>query len=220
MPKFLKLTEVFFKAFSENELKPSELSQFEKFVSRRKKSEPIPYILGYKEFYGRKFLVNKNVLIPRPETENLVSQVLNFARNKKLVVVDIGTGSGCIGITLALENPKLDVTISDIDDKALEVARKNAKLFGVDKKIKIIRSNLLEKIKPGVDIVVANLPYIPQENWEKLPKEIKEFEPRIALDSGESKTKLYDKLFSQKEGKLNKNGKIFFEIDGDVFENN
>ncbi len=217
LAEILKVDRSFLKAFSEKSLSSNTVKKFNNLLSRRGKGEPLPYLLGYKEFYGRKFLINENVLIPRPETENLVTDVLKFANNRNLSVVDVGTGSGVIGITLTLENPKLKVTLSDADGKALEVTRKNAKLFGVEGSVKIIQSDLLEKVAQGIDVIVANLPYIPTEKWQKLPKEIKKFEPRVALDSGKTKTILYEKLFIQAKQKLNKSGKIFFEVDGDIF---
>lgn len=216
----LKVDRSHLNAFSETEISNKHLISLNKKIARRKDGEPLAYILGYKEFYGRTFLVNKNVLIPRPETEALVETVLKEISNKELTLVDVGTGSGCIAITLQLEQPHLNVIATEIDPTALSVARKNAHLHRVDEKITFVKSNLLEEVANPIDIIVANLPYIPSKNLAKLPSGIKDFEPRIALDSGRSKEELYRRLFHQARNKLTPNGKIYYEIDGDILVKN
>ncbi len=213
----LKKDRSFINAYPETELTSEQVGILNELIQKRKSGEPIPYILGYKEFYGRNFFVNKNVLIPRPETENLVEKFLRFTKGKNLSVIDIGTGSGCIALTLKLEQPELEVFASDIDQQVLEVARENAACYKLDGKINFLESNLLEKLDSKVDVIVANLPYIPTKNWSKLPKEIKDFEPRVALDSGTAKDTLYKTLFAQAKTKLKKGGFILYEIDGDIF---
>ncbi len=193
---------------------------FQSFAARRARHEPLPYILGYREFYGYIFLVNKNVLIPRPETESLVEKVLKFAKDKQgapLTIADIGTGSGAIAITLKLKEPTLKVVAADISKKALEVARKNAKLHRLTKEIEFVESDLLSNVKNNLDVIVANLPYIPEKNYQKLPAEIRDFEPKIALNSFNSKDFYYSRLFEQAKTKLKKAGVIFYEIDGEIF---
>lgn len=208
----------FLNAFPEFELKNLEVKKYEQFVKRRLRAEPIPYLLGFKEFFGLKFFVNKNVLIPRPETENLVEQILKKTKKRKLIVADVGTGSGCIAVSLATQNLNLKIVASDISERALEIARKNAKLNKVSGRIKFIKSNLLENFNENIDIIAANLPYIPFSSYQELPKEIKNFEPRIALNSGSDPMFYYKKLFKQAKNKLNKNGFIFYEIDGDIIQ--
>ena len=217
----LKKDRSFINSFPETELTRTQQLKIKDFLDRRVKNEPIPYIVGFKDFFGLKFLVDQNVLIPRPETETLVEKLLTYCskqENKALTVIDIGTGSGCIAITLAVKNPNLNIIASDISPKALEIASKNAKLHRVENKISFVQSNLLEKIDEKVDVIAANLPYIPTANWEKLPKEIKNFEPKIALDSGENSMPIYKKLFGQAKSKLNKTGRIFYEIDGEIIQ--
>lgn len=208
----------FIKSFPETILSRTEKYKTIKFIDRRLKHEPISYILGFKEFYGLKFLVNENVLIPRPETENLVEQILKFSANRNLTIIDVGTGSGCIAIALAVKNPRLTIIATDISQQALKVAKKNAKFHQVENQVKFIQSDLLAKVSQKVDIIAANLPYIPTRNWTNLPVEIKNYEPRLALDSGKSSTNLYHKLFQQSLKQLKPNGTIFYEIDGDIIQ--
>lgn len=215
----LKKDRSFINSFPETILSNPQENLVSNFIARRAKNEPIPYILGFKEFYGLKFLVNQDVLIPRPETEIIIDKILLLQENlgvEPLVIADIGTGSGCIAITLAVKNPKLHIIATDISSQALAVAIKNAKLHQVENRIKFIESNLLEKVNAKIDIVAANLPYIPTENWEELPAEIKYFEPRLALDSGKSASILYHLLFEEAAKKLNPEGVIFYEIDGSI----
>lgn len=207
----------FINSFPEKVLTKTEELKFKASINRRRNHEPIPYIVGFKEFYGLKFLVNQNVLIPRPETENLVEEILNYCSKrkvKKLTVVDIGTGSGCIAISLAVNNPNIKIIATDVSPKALLVARKNAQLHRVKDRINFIQSNLLEKVTEKIDVIATNLPYIPTKIYKKLPREIRLYEPKLALDSGKSSTTIYEKLFKQVKSKLNNNVIVFYEIDG------
>lgn len=204
----------FLHAFPETKLKPKELKEARHYFQRREKGEPLPYILGFKEFYGRNFYVDQNVFIPRHDTEEMVELVLKFARGKKLLVAEVGTGSGAISITLAKEAPHLQIIAGDISPQALRIAQKNSRLRGIEGKINFFESDLLTNTQEEIDLVVANLPYIPTTNWEKLPSEIKDFEPRLALDSGKSAMTLYEKLFTQAKKKKAKD--IFYEVDGKI----
>ncbi len=217
LSNILKKDRSFLNSHGEFELNPDQSQNFLERVERRQKNEPIAYILGYQEFWGRKFLVNKHVLIPRADTEILVQDVLDYARDKKLTVVDVGTGSGCIALTLALEAPNLKVIATDVSSEALEVAKKNARFLRVEN-VEFIHCSMLEGINTKLDVIVANLPYIPTRNMRKLPAEIQDWEPYVALHSkGSSKNKLYQILFEQSKDKLNQGGRIFYEIDGRVF---
>lgn len=217
----LKKDRSFLYSHFDQKLSAKQARQFSTRVRQRQNSEPIPYILGFKEFYGLKFLVNQDVLIPRPETEIIIDKILLFQENlgvEPLVIADIGTGSGCIAITLAVKNPKLNIIATDISSQALSVAVKNAKLHRVENRIKFIESNLLEKVNEKIDVVAANLPYIPTANWKRLPAEIKYFEPKVALNSGKTSIRLYHKLFRQAKTKLKPGGVIFYELDGDIIQ--
>jgi len=151
---------------------------------------PIQYLIGYEWFYGRMFLVNRHVLIPRPETEELVLGVLErvprlFAGRERIDVVDVGTGSGAIAVTLALESRALSVTATDISEEALTVARENARRLGAS--VSFLRGDLLQPlIEQGrtVDVVVANPPYIPEDDAAMLSPVVKDYEPHTALFGG------------------------------------
>lgn len=204
----------------EYNLSPSLSKKLLDRLNRRFKSEPLAYILGYKEFYGLKFFVDQRVLIPRSETEELIDPVLNHIRSirsKSVKIADIGTGSGCIAITLAKHLLNAKIHAVDIDENALAVAKKNAKLHSVDSKITFLKGDLLSPLPEPVDIVVANLPYIKTNDLKTLKREISEWEPRVALDGGKDGMELYQKLFDQAEKSLNAGGSIFYELDGKVY---
>jgi release factor glutamine methyltransferase len=181
------------------------------YLDRVKKGEPIAYITGEKEFYGLDFLVNKHVLVPRPETEMLVEKALSFMRDNfekhgKYRVLDVGTGSGNIAISIAKNSAHLDgsemieyVDAIDISDEALEVANENVLQHGLEDKVKVFNSNLLEDIDEDehYHIVVANLPYIGEVTNNLVDKNVKDFEPNSALFAGDDGLKLYKKLFQQ-----------------------
>ncbi len=159
-------------------------------------------------FYGREFLITPDVLIPRPETEMLVDAVLNLAGKaylsgiiparpklpKKCQILEVGTGSGCIAISLALELPEAKITACDISDKALDVARKNASKFGAE--VELLESNLMTGVQGEFEVVVANLPYV-DENWEWVDKKALSKEPRLALYAKDGGLKLIKKLVQQ-----------------------
>ncbi|TSC86883.1 MAG: release factor glutamine methyltransferase [Microgenomates group bacterium Gr01-1014_7] len=166
------------------------------------RSRPKQYIQGWVEFYKLKFKVTPDVLIPRPETEFLVDQVLQFAKNQAFTALDIGTGSGNIAISIAKNNKKIKVFATEISEKALEVARKNAKLNKVEKRIFFIQSDLLSNVKNVPDVIVTNLPYIPTARISYLDPSVKDFEPVIALDGGPDGFDLYRKLFAQIKNKF------------------
>ena len=142
-------------------LSKAELRKLKKILAIRLKNYPIAYIKGEEEFYGRNFIVDKSVLIPRPETEEIVQQILELKLENHPVIADIGTGSGCIGITLKLEIPDAKVDMYDISNKALKIAKKNAKKNQA--MVGIYKSDLLKQLKSDYDLIVANLPYVPKE---------------------------------------------------------
>ena len=218
------------KLFLNNELriKNNEWKKFQGLIKRRKKHEPVAYLIGKKEFYGIDFKVNRDVLVPRPETETLIDEVLNFVKTnpKKLQatsykLTEIGTGSGCIALTLAKYLPKAKITAVDISGKALQVARKNRVLVGNGRdrslqNVKFFRSNLLSKVKTRPDIIVANLPYLDNDIKTLLrssdSKGLK-FEPQIALRGGPDGLDVYRRLFQQVRDKGWTDIVIFIEID-------
>jgi release factor glutamine methyltransferase len=164
---------------------------------------PEAYVTGKAFFCDLEFIVNENVLIPRIETENLVDIVVNYIKENKLEnntdlkILDIGTGSGCIAITLATKLSNIHVDAIDISPKALAVAKENAVKNRVGDRVKFIENNLLENITQHYDIIVSNLPYIPTKRIPILENSVKNFEPTLALDGGEDGFELYRKLFKQ-----------------------
>ena len=192
--------------------------QFESAVRRHAAGEPIQYICGDEIFYGRKFWVTPEVLIPRPETEELVAGLLqrfnrHFPNHKSLRLLDIGTGSGIIGITLALEHPRLKVLASDISVGALQIAKQNAAKLGAN--LQFYKGDLFEALPANtknLDIIVSNPPYIPQADCEALDEIVRLHEPMHALNGGESGLDFYEKIISESPKYLQVNGMLAFEV--------
>lgn len=212
----------FVRAFPEYNLSTKQILSLKDFLKRRRNREPLPYILGYKDFYGLRFKVDQRVMIPRPETENLVDKAIKYAasprlEDKQITIVDVGTGSGNIAISIAKNIPFAKILAIEKDKNALSLARENIKNHGVNNKIRLIWGNLLEPIREGVDIVIANLPYVPSGKIKTLQPEISFWEPKIALDGGTDGRHLYRKLFKQAKNVLKPQGIVLYEIDGNIF---
>lgn len=197
-------------------------NEFKAGVKRLATSEPVAHILGYSYFYGYKYKVNKDVLIPRSETELLVMNALleieNHFDKYKLKMIDLACGSGIIGITMKLEEPELQVSLSDISKEALEVARENAKQHQAD--VNIYQSDMLDiaiKNKEKYDVIICNPPYIHDD--EPLQKSVKDYEPHLALFGGVDGLNFYKTVLSQSKNVLNKPGLIGFEIGYDQKDN-
>jgi release factor glutamine methyltransferase len=197
------------------ELNPMQTEEFRELIEKHKSGIPIQHLIGYEEFYGRRFIVNNEVLIPRPETEELVLGVLKriktYFHQEELQVVDVGTGSGAISVTLALEEPKLSILATDIAEPSLEVARKNAEVLGAN--LEFISGDLLQPlIQKGiqVDIVVSNPPYIPKD--EHLSDLVKDHEPHRALFGGEDGLDFYRRFMEELPLVLKENSMVAFEI--------
>lgn len=176
---------------------------FDTLLSRRLKHEPCAYITGKKEFYGNEFYVDNRVLVPRPETELLVDQALEVIdslavlKNQPIRIADIGTGSGIIAITLALQCQHIDIFAIDCSPQALEVARLNAELHKIEKRIAFLCGNLLTPLPFIPDVVIANLPYVTDTELANLQPEISIYEPELALRGGTNGLDLIEELFSQ-----------------------
>lgn len=216
----LKVERVQLLADWRRELTESEWKQFEEMIHSHADGVPIQYLIGSEEFYGRKFLVNPDVLIPRPETEELVLGILERVKKRfsdsvaadGLDLVDVGTGSGAIAISLKLENPTFRVTASDISLKALEVASENARLLEAD--VRFVDGDLL---KPFIgaqrfDIVVSNPPYIPLTDKESLSVIVKDHEPENALFAGIDGLNCYRELAKQLPLVIKERALVGFEI--------
>ncbi|EKD64151.1 MAG: hypothetical protein ACD_51C00062G0003 [uncultured bacterium] len=189
-------------AHPEYELSTDQISKLHVYWARLMNGEPLAYLVNRKEFYGLDFYVDKNVLIPRPETELLVDLTLDVSRevrfvNKKSVqVVDVGTGAGPVACALAKTDPRLKVTAIDVSENACEIARKNAREIGVD--VEVLCGDLLEPFKGrSVDIIAANLPYIGTKENSFVLKEVADYEPSLALYGGDDGLRLYDRMFKQ-----------------------
>jgi len=158
---------------------------FLNFIERRSKNEPIAYITGYKEFWKSKFKVNKNVLIPRPDTETIIEQVLNeLDINSSKKILDIGTGSGCIIISILNERKKCFGVGIDISKNAVKLAKYNAKIQHIDNRIKFLNSDIDNFCGHKYDLIISNPPYIKHHEINGLEKDIKNHEPKVALDGG------------------------------------
>ncbi|WP_436416330.1 peptide chain release factor N(5)-glutamine methyltransferase [Petrimonas sp.] len=196
-----------------NHLSDAEMQKLTEIVGKLKNSEPIQYILGESDFFGLAFYVNGSVLIPRPETEELVQWVLESAENKPMKILDIGTGSGCIAVTLAKKLPSAEVHAWDISEDALEVARKNAERNGV-KVIFVKRDMLLEPVSDEkFDIIVSNPPYVTEVEKTEMQENVLNFEPHLALFVPDDNALVfYEKIADFALTNLNKGGQLFFEI--------
>lgn len=159
--------------------------QFRDLVERRAAGEPLAYLLGSREFYGRRFRVDDRVLIPRPETEHLVEVCLSLPLPDTARVLDVGTGSGCIAATLAAERPDWRVVASDLSPEAIAVAHLNARQLGVDRRVLTAVADLAAAFDLSrIDLVVANVPYVEEEVVPHLSRDVRDFEPRLALAGG------------------------------------
>jgi release factor glutamine methyltransferase len=157
---------------------------------------PEQYKNGFAEFHGLKFIVTSDVLIPRIETEQIVDEVVNS--NAGSNILEVGTGSGCISISIAKLMPTAKILATDISDKALDVAKTNAKYHNMNQQITFVKSDLLNNVQASAaDIIVANLPYIPSSRIDNLDSSVKDYEPHIALDGGEDGFEIYRRLFAQ-----------------------
>jgi release factor glutamine methyltransferase len=191
-----------------------ELGPLREKVRRRAEGEPLQHLLGHWDFYGRTFKTDKRALIPRPETELLVETLLKEVANcgePASRLVDVGTGSGVLAITLALERPELEVFALDLSEDALALARENAERLGVLDRVAFHRSDLLEGIEGPFHWIVANLPYIPTSDLNGLQREVK-FDPGLALDGGKDGLTIIKRLIESVPGKIASNGMIALEI--------
>ena len=192
---------------------PEKIAEkYDRAIRRRINREPVAYITGKKEFWSEDFDVNKGTLIPRPETELLIYKVVNFFKNKKINILDIGTGSGCILLSILKELPLSRGTGIDISAKAIKTAKANAKKFNLSNRSKF-RIFDLKKYKTGKhDLIISNPPYIPSREIKNLSKDIINYEPRIALNGGIDGLDLIRKIINISNCLLKKNGLLVVEI--------
>ena len=199
-------------------IKKNHLLKYSNLIYRRSSHEPIAYILNKKEFWSKFFHVTKDTLIPRPETELMVDQLIKMYKNKKNIsVLDMGTGSGCIIISLLSElNNSFGVGI-DISHKAIKVAIKNAKNHSIDTRVKFLNISLSNYFNKKHDLIVSNPPYVSRREFPYLSEDIKKFEPRIALDGGNDGLDLIKKVIYKTKEILKTNGTLALEIGNKQF---
>jgi release factor glutamine methyltransferase len=191
--------------------------KYAQLINKRGKGYPAAYLIGTKEFHSLSFEVNEHTLIPRPDTESLVSAVINHIRLKmgkarRIEVLDIGTGSGCVGVTVAKRVTNAFITAADISLGALAVAARNAIAHGVEDKISMVKSDLFSDIHGTFDIIVSNPPYIPTEEIASLERDVRDYEPRSALDGGADGMDFYRRMIPVTRNYLNKHGTIILEV--------
>ena len=203
-------------AYQDDTIPDEAAETLEKAVQRRLRREPLAYILGHREFYGVDLTVGPGVMVPRPETEMLIERAMLVCMERMeragLVVADVGTGSGGIAVNLAMHLPGVRLYATDISADALEVARVNVDKFGLGQRITLLKGDLLEPLPGRVDVIVANLPYIPSARLKGLQPELA-WEPRTALDGGADGMVMLRRLMGQAAGKLAVDGVMLLEID-------
>ncbi len=198
-------------ASPELELTPEQAASLTEFIQRRTNGEPTAYITGRREFYGLDFRVNRHVLIPRPETELLVEKAIGIARSKKdFTIADVGTGCGTIAVSLAAYLPEAVIYATDISSQAIEVARENASRLGVADRIIFLQGDLLDPLPTPVDLIIANLPYVRQE--ELMPDSTLAREPALALDGGTDGLDDIRALVRQARGRFKPGGGLLIEV--------
>ena len=198
---------------SNEELKKENIKLFNYLLKRRKKGEPIAYLINKKEFWKQNFYINQNVLIPRPDTELLVEETLKlFNVNSKLNILDIGTGSGCILLSILNERKNFYGIGIDISKKAINVARFNAKKLQLSNRAKFYNSDVDKFLIGKYDLILSNPPYIKQKDLKYLEVDIKDFEPKLALDGGKDGFSKITKVISRTSTLLKRDGKFILEI--------
>ena len=193
-------------------MKNTEVFAFDNLIQRRLHKEPIAYIINEKEFWSKKFHVNKNTLIPRPETELLVEDLIKIYKNKNISLLDVGTGSGCIIISLLSELSNSKGVGIDISSRALKIAKNNALLHKVENKIKFYNKSIIKLFNCKFDLIVSNPPYIDTKNIKNLDDDIKKYEPLIALNGGNDGLDVIKKVIYKAKEILKINGRLAIEI--------
>jgi release factor glutamine methyltransferase len=199
----------------EQPLTEKDLQEFRRCIERRRRGEPVAYIVGKKEFWSLPFEVNSHVLIPRPETEILVEEVLKVCSGLKatnLRILEIGTGCGAISVSLAYELKNAQIVATDISQDAINIASRNAEINNVVNQISFLWGNLFEPVSGKFDIIVSNPPYISKEEYDRLPTGVRDFEPELALLSGTDGTVFHREIIKAGGIHLKPGGWTFMEI--------
>lgn len=207
---FLGVDRSYLYAHDDRILTEAEYDALENAVYDRINGVPVQYIVGHQEFYGRDFIVNPSVLIPRPETEYIVDSTLELKPETHAKIIDVGTGSGCIAVTLALELPQAVVFAADISEDALKVAKQNAAALGAA--VPFACMDLLDAVSGTFDFVVSNPPYVRRADFDHLQREVREHEPHVALFSPEGESEIYRRLIRDAASVLRPGGHLICEI--------
>ena len=198
----------------DKKINEKEKNFFIKCVNRRKKKEPIAYIVGHKEFWKYNFKVNENVLIPRPDTEILVEETIaNIPINSSFRILDVGTGSGCVLLSVLKERKKCYGIGTDISNHAIKVAKSNAKIQHLENRCKFYQADIDNIYSYKYDLITSNPPYITKNKIRNLEEDVKCFEPRLALDGGHDGISVIKLLINKSSVLLKKNGKMIIEIE-------
>jgi release factor glutamine methyltransferase len=195
----------------ERALTQTELAPLREFVKRRGQGEPLQHLLGTVEFCGHVFAIDKRAMVPRPETEELVELLKSEIRNPQSAIVDVGTGSGVIALSLAAAFPEAKVHAVDISEDALALARENAARLGLEARIKFTKSHLLENFREQFDLIAANLPYVSIRDRQSLAREVLH-DPAVALFAGETGDELICELIEEATSHLRPGGLLALEI--------
>ena len=195
------------------EIQPNQHKKFKSLLEKRTKKVPVAYILGYKDFWKSKFLINRSVLIPRPDTELIVEEALNYLpKDKYRKILDIGTGSGSILISILLERLKSNGVGLDISKNAIKIAKINAKLQHVHNRITFVNTDVDKYNWGKYDLVVSNPPYIKRNRISRLEEDVKNFEPKVALDGGYDGYSKIGKVIGKSSNLLKRKGNLILEI--------
>jgi len=209
-------TQLFTRAFEA--LPPAHVEQFQQLLQQRGQGAPVAYLIGWKEFYGRRFVVTPDVLIPRPETELVVEEAIRCVERSGLArprIFDCCTGSGCLAVTLALEVAEAQVRASDVCPKALEVAAENLRLHSLERRIKLFEGDLLRALPPNAqryDFIVSNPPYVATDAGPRPEEGVVHYEPNLALFGGRDGTDLLKRLVQESVHRLNPGGWLILEM--------
>ena len=209
----LKKDDTYLLVHGDESLSKEEQDLYELFLQKREQGMPVAYITGSKEFMGMEFRVNEHTLIPRPDTEVAVTEALEAIRSHGYrKVLDLCCGSGAIGLSIAASFEFTNVTLSDINKEALDVASENAVRLGLEERVRIVYSDLFSSIEDSYDLIVSNPPYISGEDMKKLEKTVRDYEPHLALYGGVSGLDFYRSITQQAPRYLRENGMLIFEI--------
>lgn len=219
MKEVLKKDDLFLLMNRMEFMEEAEVDEFSDMVDKRKTGKPIAYIIGHKEFMGFHFKVTEDTLIPRPDTEVSVEEAIRVIKERGYKdVLDLCSGSGAIGLSIAKILDFTNVSLSDINKGALLVSMENAEALGLKDKVRFFESDLFEKVSGKYDLIVSNPPYISGDDMEKLPESVKNFEPETALFGGTSGLDFYRQIIREARQYLNDGGTLIFEIGYDQRE--